>query len=178
MSHFKSWSGLRKQLESLLCEELKGRINYFLTYYHKVHDSYGRASVRLDREDIVCFSWINMYRQEWDVSQQYEEKGFWDYDDPELVEKWVQEGNYCEMDFLDAALEFLNLPISEVLNSENYLIRLFAILDRRVGKRTLKKIADSKEYLGYPDWVRQFYELRMENREAQKEDGRVTANHT
>lgn len=161
MNHYKSWSGLRQQLKGFLCEPLKDRIDYFLTYYHKVHDSYGRASVRLDGKNMICFSWINMYRQEWDVDRQYKEKGYWDYDDPELKEKWDSEGNYCESDFLAAALEFLNLPISEALIHENYLIRLFAILDRRVGKRTLKRIADAKEYLEYPEWVRQFYELRL-----------------
>ena len=28
---FKSWSGLKKQLEDLLCDSLKGRISYFYT---------------------------------------------------------------------------------------------------------------------------------------------------
>ena len=141
--------------------ELKNKVDYFLTYYTKVHDSYGRASVRIDGKDVVCFSWINMYRQEADVSDQLKEKGYWDYKDPELVDKWNLEGNYCESDFLDAALQFLNLPIEKALSSESYLIKLFAILDRRVGKRTLKRIADGKEYLNYPEWIRQFYELRL-----------------
>ena len=44
MDHYKSWSGLNKWLNECLCEELKGRITYFLTRYHKVHDSYGRAA--------------------------------------------------------------------------------------------------------------------------------------
>ena len=62
---------------------------------------------------------------------------------------------------MDAALIFLNLPIDEALNHESYLIRLFAILDRRVGKRTLKRIVDEKVYLEYPKWIRQFYEVRL-----------------
>ena len=37
MDHYKSWSGLNKWLNECLCEELKGRITYFLTRYHKVH---------------------------------------------------------------------------------------------------------------------------------------------
>ena len=45
MDHYKSWSGLNKWLNECLCEELKGRITYFLTRHHKVHDSYGRAAI-------------------------------------------------------------------------------------------------------------------------------------
>jgi hypothetical protein len=161
MNHYKSWSDVRKRLDSLLCEKLKDRVDYFLTHYNKVHDAYGRAAIRLDGKDIVCFSWINMYIQEEDLSEQIKNKGYWDYNDPELVAKWAQEGTYCEGDFLEAALDFLNLPIDEALNNESYLIRLFAIMDRRVGKRTLKRIVDEKVYLEYPKWIRQFYELRL-----------------
>lgn len=43
MNHYKSWAGLNKQLTDLLCEELKDHLSYFLTRYHRVHNSYGRA---------------------------------------------------------------------------------------------------------------------------------------
>ena len=67
MKHYKSWAGLNKQLSQLLCAELKGRISYFLTRYHDVHNAYGRAAIRLDGRELVCFSWIEMYQQEADV---------------------------------------------------------------------------------------------------------------
>ncbi len=34
-------------------------------------------------------------------------------------------------------------------------------MDKRVGKRTLEKIKETEEYKEYPEWVRQFYELRI-----------------
>ena len=68
MDHYKSWSGLNKWLCECLCEELKDRITYFLTRYHKVHDSYGRAAILLDGKELVCFSWIEQYRQEQQVA--------------------------------------------------------------------------------------------------------------
>jgi len=38
----KSWSGLRKELEhEFLCASLKGRVQYFITHYHKGLDNYG-----------------------------------------------------------------------------------------------------------------------------------------
>jgi len=48
---------------------------------------------------------------------------------------------------------------------EDDIIRLLAILDKRVGKRTLQKIKEAEEYKRYPEWVRQFYELRLKETE-------------
>ncbi len=44
--HYKSWSEIKKRAEGLLCESLKGRVSYFFTYYHEVHNAYGRAAIR------------------------------------------------------------------------------------------------------------------------------------
>lgn len=161
MNHYKSWSGLNKQLMDYLCEPLKGRITYFLTRYHEVHNSYGRATIRLDGEEIVSFSWVEMYQQDDDIYKLWQETGEWNCNDKALKEKWDDKAIYSDWDFLAAVTEFLQLPIMDALHSDNYLIRVFAILDRRVGKRTLKHIKAKEEYKEYPKWVQQFYELRI-----------------
>ena len=79
----------------------------------------------------------------------------------QLKPLWDQNGIYSETDFLDAVLCFRNLAIQDALASDNYIVKILAIMDRRVGKRTLAKIEESGEYRGYPRWVRQFYELRL-----------------
>lgn len=48
------------------------------------------------------------------------------------------------------------------MNSENSIERMFAILDRRIGKRTLSDIKDSLE--NQPEWLQIFYRLRLEER--------------
>lgn len=165
MDHYKSWNALKKWLEGNLCDELQGRVAYFLTRYHRVHDSYGRASVLVDGREWVDFSWIERYRQESQRDSLWYSEGKKEYDldryEETLKPQWDENGTYCDMDFLAAILEFRNMPIRDALNSENYMIRSLAILDKRVGKRTLKRIADAKEYLLYPDWAKQFYELRL-----------------
>ena len=163
MDHYKSWSGLNKWLDACLCEELKGRITYFLTRYHKVHDSYGRAAILLDGKEQVCFSWIEQCRQEQQVSAKHAEdrsKGWFKLYD-ELKPVWDANCTYCDMDFLNAVLAFRNLSILDGLNSQDYIIKILAILDKRVGKRTLQKIQEAAEYQKYPEWARQFYELRL-----------------
>ena len=163
MDHYKSWSGLNKWLNECLCEELKGRITYFLTRYHKVHDSYGRAAILLDGKELVCFSWIEQYRQEQQVAAKHNEDRSKDWFElcEEMKNGWAENCTLCEWDFLSAVLEFRNLSIQDALNSEDYIIKILAILDKRVGKRTLHKIKEAEEYKKYPEWVRQFYELRL-----------------
>lgn len=161
MNHYPSWSRLNRQLSDRLCDELKNRLSYFLTRYHKVHNSYGRAAIRLDNRELVCFSWIEMVHQEADLHELWEETGAWNDHDPGLKNKWDADAAYCDMDFLAAATSFLQTPIKEALYSDNYIIRIFAIVDRRIGKRTLRKIRESGEFQNFPAWVRQFYDLRL-----------------
>lgn len=163
MDHYKSWSGLNKWLSDSLCDELKGRITYFLTRYHKVHDSYGRAAILLDGKELVCFSWIEMIRKECAVNEVWRQDrtqsnlGMYDMMKPQ----WDANCTYCDMDFLNAVLEFRNLSIQDALHSDDHIIKILAILDKRVGKRTLQKIKQAEEYKQYPMWARQLYELRL-----------------
>ena len=159
--HYKSWSSLNKQLCDFLCPSLKDRVSFFLTRYHRVHDSYGRAAIRLDGQGLVCFSWIEKVRQESDLSAKLRETGRYVPDDPELKERWAWNCTYCEMDFLNAALDYLDMPVEDAIRSDQAIIRILAVLDRRIGKRTLQRIYDEKEYLDYPQWQKQFYELRF-----------------
>lgn len=161
MYHYKSWSGLNKRLSDFLCEPLKGRITYFFTRYHKVHDSYGRAAIRLDGKESVWFSWIELYRQENDLHNLWKETGRWKPDDPDLQAKWEQNGTYCDMDFLHSALSFIRMPFHEAIEHKDPIIRVLAVIDRRLGKRTLQRIHAEKKFVSYPQWVRQFYELRF-----------------
>lgn len=163
MTHYKSWSGLKKQLSETLCDTLINRVTYFLTRYHDVHNSYGRAAILLDGKEMVCFSWIEMYYQERDITPLYNEMPGSPYEAfvKKMKPKWDANCTYCEMDFLEAVLQFRNMPIQEALESENYIIKVLAIMDRRVGKRTRSRILEEAAYNEFPAWVRQFYDLRL-----------------
>ena len=113
-----------------------------------MHDSYGRAAILLDGKELVCFSWIEQYWQEQQVAAKHNEDRSKDwfglYD--EMQPAWNESCTLCEWDFLSAVLEYRNLSIQDALNSENYIIKILAILDKRVGKRTLQKIKEAEEY--------------------------------
>ncbi len=163
MDHYKSWAGLNKELRDTLCDPFKDRITYFLTRYHDVHNAYGRAAVLLDGRELVNFARIETVHQEADVSAAYKEDQMTVYEDlyVDMRPKWDADCTYSETDFLAAALKFRNMAIGDALISDNYIIRIFAIMDKRVGARTLRQIAADKTYQALPEWVRQFYELRL-----------------
>ena len=62
-------------------------------------------------------------------------------------------------EFCEALMVYRNQDIKCSINSENPLVQMFAILDRRVGKRTLNDIKEMSEY--YPEWLKKIYELRI-----------------
>lgn len=162
LAHYKSWKGLKKWLEGALCDELKGRVSYFLTRYARVHNAYGRAAIELDGKPMVSFTWDKGYDQEADIHRGYE-MGIGGYEKikAHLKGDWDAHCVYSEWDFLASALEFRNLSIQDALKSENYIVRILAILDKRTGQRTLRAILDAREYENDPDWVKLFYRLRM-----------------
>ena len=164
LEHYKSWSHLKKRAESFLCSSLSGRITYFFTNYHEVHNVYGRAAVRLDGRELVCFSWIEQYRRERDISQFHKDNPDTGYEDikEKLKLGWDVNCTHCESDFIAAVQALFHLSIEEALVSENYIVKILAIMDRRTGKRVLKRIKDSGDFAGYPDWVQTFYKLRFD----------------
>jgi len=79
---------------------------------------------------------------------------------PETKRKWDLNLTWHDLDFINAALEFLQLPAGQALQSENAIIRIFAALDKRMGRRTLEKLWHTPAFEDNPEWVKQFYQLR------------------
>lgn len=67
---------------------------------------------------------------------------------------------YTDVEFCEALEKYRNQSVKESINSDNPLVRMFAILDRRVGKRTLLGIKDTVNQ--QPEWLQVFYRLRLE----------------
>ena len=159
-------------MNDLLCDSLKDKISYFYTSYHDVHNVYGRATINYCKKEIAAFSWIERYAQQCDMVEQYKKMDAASlvFDDcmqayefantTAMKEKWMPNGTLCETDFIDSITIYLKTDIAISVYSDNYLLRVFAYIDRRVGKRTLVKIKDEVEKL--PEWVKQFYKIRCE----------------
>ncbi len=67
---------------------------------------------------------------------------------------------YTDDEFCEALEQYRNQSIQNSISSENPLVRMFAVLDRRIGKRTLKSLAVHEDI--HPEWLKQFYKLRYD----------------
>ena len=169
-----TWSGTRKRLEQdLLCPALRGRVQYFLTHYHGAPDNYGRFAVRLDGKEIV---FANPYNERETVRISREVKAelgetrnwyaLYEGDKPRYDEifrltdaRCIERGAMEIYHVTDALREYLSASIRDALSSENPAVRMFAILDRRVGKRTLARLSGSVSR--QPAWLRTLYQARF-----------------
>lgn len=172
----KSWSGVRKKLEQeMLCDSLKGRVQYFLTHYHGAPDNYGRFCVRVDGKEMVfansynvnkLFAYANQIQNQRKIpNRQWNGKNFlYDEENREVEEEaekiMMIEGNMNIWQIINAIKKYMDLSAQDAIQSENEIIRMFAMLDRRIGRRTLMHIQVQVEK--QPEWLQFFYKLRLE----------------
>lgn len=141
-----TWSGIRQKLENdYLAASLRGHIQYYATSYSKSPDHNGRAAIRLDGKEIISGCYYNNWHQahRFPKDDKYtrrmkEEFAFMD-------DTAIQLGIFDQCCFYRAFDEFDNQSIEESLLSEDILVRIFALLDRRVGKRRLLAMKDHIE---------------------------------
>ena len=158
-----SWSAMRKILEQEnICNSLNGRIQYFQTRYKKAHDQPGRVAIRLDGKEIFqCDNskFGEKYGEAWYNIQENNIEGdsLMERHKKAMLSAISQVGAYS---FYDSFYEYRNNSICKSLTSPNAMVRLFAILDKRVGKRRLEKLVH--EVKNQPEWLQIFFKLRFE----------------
>ncbi|MBP0967178.1 MAG: HAD family hydrolase [Oscillospiraceae bacterium] len=157
-----TWTKMRQKLEQeYLAESLRGRLSYFVTTYHAMHDGdEGRVALRLDGAEILKSNFFARMDAQW--AHYLDEKK--DDDDGSAWRKSaleaIADGTFYQRDFYRAFREFDSQSITESLSSENALVRMLALLDRRTGKRTLEKLRGPMR--SEPQWLQMIYYIRME----------------
>ena len=160
-----SWSGMRKYLEQdMLATTLQGRIRYGCTRYVGM-DTCHIFEVCIDGEQVKRFSWetVNSFFIDSGYTNNKNPSGISEYwaEFWSLLDKYplTERTEYTDEEFCEALEKYRNRDIQESFQSNNPLIRMFAVLDRRIGKRTLAKAKES--IAEQPLWLRQFYQLRI-----------------
>jgi hypothetical protein len=145
----------------LLCDSLKGRVRYFNTRYRHAHDGTGRICILVDDIEKISMPLETEYKISAEVYKRNDNtKSLKNrYDD--VTEEFKENGIFQPYDFGRALDEFFINSIEESLKSQDYIVRLLAIFDRRVGKRTLEKLKPTVSEL--PEWLQYFYNLRLES---------------
>lgn len=131
-----------------------------MTRYKFSHDQEGRAAILLDGEEVLRGNYYNKFfksdlfpRDEKYLSRIRNEYSYID-------EVALELGCFDQRSFYLSFKEFDNQSIEDSLKSDNLLVRIFAILDRRIGKRRLVKMRNEIE--NEPEIFQFFYNVRVE----------------
>ena len=160
-----SWSGVRKYLEQdMLAPALRRRLRYGCTAYVGM-DGCHVFEIWIDGVQVKRFSWetVNTYFINNGYTTNPNPNGIGEYwaDFWHLMDKYPldKRTEYTDDEFCQALEVYRNQDIQDSINSQHPIVRMFAVLDRRIGKRTLIKLQKSIEE--QPEWLRQFYLLRL-----------------
>lgn len=166
MGYEGSWSGMRKHLEKeMLADCLKGRVRYGCTTYVGM-DGWRIFEVCVDGKQVKRFSLDTLNNYFIDngyktIKDIYGAREYWD-------EFWMlyrehplqNRTEYTCDEFCEALTEYRNQDIKISIQSDNPIVRMFAVLDRRLGKRSLEKLKATLDE--QPEWLKQLYILRLE----------------
>lgn len=161
-----SWSGMRKYLEKeMIADCLCGRIRYGCTTYVGM-DGCRVFELIIDDMQIKRFSWetVNTYFTNNGYKNSKDYNGIGEYWNQfiYLLDKipLYERTEYTDEEFCDALQIYRNQNIQKSIESDNPLVIMFALFDRRIGKRTLiKKASLIKQQ---PEWLKNIYCVRCE----------------
>ena len=154
------WSGIRNKLETeYLALSLRGNIQYFATTYSKSPDHEGRASIRYNGKEIIKGNYWNQYVKAhlFPKDDTYERRMHESF--PFVDNTALELGVFDQRCFYQAFEEFDNQSIDKSLVSDNLIVRILAVLDRRIGKRRLISMRDFMEE--EPPVFQEFYAIRI-----------------
>ncbi|MCK1983395.1 MULTISPECIES: SF0329 family protein [Peribacillus] len=164
------WSKVKKKLESFICDSLKNRVQFTVTNYRKAHDRLGRAFITVDKKEILNMCTITsdreMFRKENEIrnakSIEYDVyNGNQNYEIGIQAHEMIKaDGIFAQYDFFNAVEEYFNIPIEIYLKSDDMILKILSLIDRRVGMRTLQGL--KKSILNEKEIIQYFYILRCE----------------
>ena len=147
----------------MLTPTLRGRVRYNCTRYIGM-DNCHVFEVYLDGSLVKRFSWETV--NDWLIENGRREKGYGlqDYWSGffDLLAAVPPESRtaYTDEEFCEALEIYRNQPIADSICAANPIVRMFALLDRRIGKRRLFTLQDA--LYRDPAWLTRFYALRIE----------------
>jgi hypothetical protein len=144
------WSKLKSRVKGLICPELRDRIDFHLTSYRESHDGADKVWITVDGKRVFS---CKHYPREWAETAAFQSGLARD----EIKSALAKVEIHGPGDFGDAIRSYLDMPVTDALKSPDPIVQAFAIVDRRVGKRTLASldVSESEHTL-----VKTFYRLR------------------
>ena len=127
-------------------------------------DHEGRAAIRVDGVEVLRSNYYTYFENVWTKFHHLRSTTLKDHDSAkEAINQAhayaLEQGTFDQKVFYEVFGIFDNQSIEKSLVSENPLVRIFALLDRRLGKRRLLALDSMEQEL---DWVRAFYAIRLQ----------------
>lgn len=158
------WSKIRKELKERLTEPLKDRLDYHLTTYQNSSGYMGRAWITIDGKEILNFSNQDTWSSFDSYSNELAETHYISHKPLDMIDRGednlMEKGEFSKYDFGESTYKFLNLDIQTALQSKNPILRVFAVVDRRTGKRTIDKMSETENH----PMVKYLIDLRKEKK--------------
>ncbi|MDR6879406.1 hypothetical protein [Bacillus sp. 3255] len=183
-----AWSKLKQQLESFLSPALYGRVEYLSTSYRYLPDKAGLCYMAVDKKNVLNMSdtFIRWYQTELEIKNDATIQIPINNEDIDAIRKDTNgsvpedrlkviarsrkiseyakdllsaQSSLSKSNFIVVANRFLSTSIEESLESNEILLNILALVDRRVGKKRILNMTE-KMKLKHPI-VQYFFELRL-----------------
>jgi hypothetical protein len=155
------WSRLRSQLRELVAPSVRRRIDFHLTHYRKLGDMTHEFLITVDKKKVFSTSYSKVNIETYVVTRTTGLVAYGDGREPWEVEKLLtQREVHPPADITSSIRTYLDLPPQVSLHSSDPVLRALAMIDRRLGERTLKQIKVNEEEHSL---VKALYKLRMES---------------
>jgi hypothetical protein len=147
------WSKIKRNVEALFADSVKGRVGLYTTRYRTMHDHDGRAWITLDGKEIINMTHIWQWLYELQTragilagDKNYRSKdNYKQYDD--MAEKILMgESIFVQFHLGRAMYDYPNMAIESIMKSDNPIIRAIGMFDRRIGLRRLRDINIATEH--------------------------------
>ncbi len=138
------WSKVKKLVENSFADGVKGRVKVYSTHYSLCRC--GRGWITVDKKELVNLcteqsrnKYKALFHEASNVSCAVHSAVL---DKDRTPNKLVEDGEFSRFDLHQACWDYLHQSIKDSLESKNPLIKSLAVLNAKVGKGRLSKLAE------------------------------------
>jgi hypothetical protein len=153
------WSKLRSHLHEFVAPSVRKRIDFHLINYRKLSELANEFIVTIDGERVFAASTTRHNIETYVKERTSRLASYGDGPEPNEFEKSLMRREiHAPQDITSSIRTYFDLDPHIALTSSDPILRAFAMIDKRIGRRTLKeiKLAEDDHSL-----VRVLYSLRM-----------------
>lgn len=145
------WSKIKKNIESNFADNLRKRVQVYITSYgreYDVKDLFNRGWITVDGIEVCNFATPTAFYMNGTDYHYATPTGCSQTPKIDYIRsgKLSEEGEFSKFDLSHCCYAFLDMNIKEALNHESPLINMLAVMDKRVGKRKVIELTQTRQH--------------------------------